>query len=154
MVAERPNFESTDDAFIDTRVVPVSAQLSAAIIDVPVTDNQDVDAGGVLVRLDDRDYRAALAQARGQVDQAEAAVANLNAQTDAQQARIEQAETQVVEVQAALKFAEEEDTRAQDLLRRARERPSVRSRSASYRWRWCVGCWSSRKPWNASAARG
>ena len=49
-------YESTDDAFIDARTVPVSAQISAAIVDVPVTDNQLVEAGAVLLRLDDRDY--------------------------------------------------------------------------------------------------
>ena len=42
-------YESTDDAFIDARTVPVSAQVSAAIVDVPVTDNQLVEAGAVLV---------------------------------------------------------------------------------------------------------
>jgi hypothetical protein len=39
------HYESTDDAFIDTRTVPISAQVAAAIVDVPVTDNQLVDAG-------------------------------------------------------------------------------------------------------------
>ncbi len=34
------NYESTDDAFIDTRTVQISAQVAAAIVDVPVTDNQ------------------------------------------------------------------------------------------------------------------
>jgi hypothetical protein len=40
-------FEST--AFIDTHVVTISGQLGASIIDVPVTDNQLVKAGTVLV---------------------------------------------------------------------------------------------------------
>src|SRR5271156_1157687 len=51
-------YESTDDAFIDARTVQIGAQVSAAIVDVPVTDNQLVDAGAVLVRLDDRDFTA------------------------------------------------------------------------------------------------
>jgi membrane fusion protein (multidrug efflux system) len=112
------HFESTDDAFIDARTVAISAQVSGAIVDVPVTDNQLVDAGAVLVRLDDRDYRAALAQAKAQIDQAQATIANLNAQIQAQQARIDQAQKQVIEAQAALKFAQEEDVRAQDLARK------------------------------------
>ena len=51
-------YESTDDAFIDARTVSISSQINAAIVDVPVTDNQLVEAGAVLVRLDDRDYKA------------------------------------------------------------------------------------------------
>jgi membrane fusion protein (multidrug efflux system) len=112
------NFESTDDAFIDARTVPISAQVSAAIVDVPVTDNQLVKSGGVLVRLDDRDYRAAFDQAKAQVEQAHARIANLDAQIEAQRARIAQAQEQVSGTQAELTFAQEENARAQDLLKK------------------------------------
>ena len=61
------NYELTDDAFIDTRTVQISAQVGAAIVGVPVTDNQVVDAGAELVRLDDRDYVAQRDQAQAQV---------------------------------------------------------------------------------------
>ena len=63
-------YETTDDAFIDARTVSISSQVNAAIVDVPVTDNQLVEAGAVLVRLDDRDYKSQLDQAKAQVDQA------------------------------------------------------------------------------------
>jgi len=111
-------YESTDDAFIDARTVSISSQISGAIIDVPVTDNQLVDAGGVLARIDERDYRAAVNLASAQIDQAQATIANLDAQIEAQQARIEQAEKQVMEAQATLTLAHEEDARAQDLVKK------------------------------------
>ena len=76
----------------------ISAQVGAAIVDVPVTDNQLVEAGAVLVRLDDRDYRAQVDQAKAQVDQAQANIANIDAQLAAQQARIDQAEKQTAQV--------------------------------------------------------
>jgi multidrug efflux pump subunit AcrA (membrane-fusion protein) len=37
------------------------------VTDVPVTDNQHVNAGDVLTRIDDRDYRVAVDQAEAQV---------------------------------------------------------------------------------------
>jgi membrane fusion protein (multidrug efflux system) len=77
-----------------------------------------VDAGGVLLHIDDRDYRAAVDLATAQIDQAQASIANLDAQIEAQQARIEQAEKQVTEAQATLTFAQEEDARAQDLVKK------------------------------------
>src|SRR5258705_2478970 len=110
-------FESTDDAFVDARTVEVSSQIAGAIIDLPVTDNQVVNTDAVLMRIDPRDYEAAVAQARAQVAQAEAAVANLDAQIDAQNARIEQAQEQVRRTQAAFTFAHEENARAQELLK-------------------------------------
>jgi membrane fusion protein (multidrug efflux system) len=102
------NYESTDDAFIDTRTVQISAQVAAAIVDVPVTDNQVVDAGTELVRLDDRDYIA-------QRDQAKASVDNLAAQITAQQAKIDQADKQVAQAQATLVFAQQEADRYERL---------------------------------------
>jgi membrane fusion protein (multidrug efflux system) len=97
-------YESTDDAFIDARTVQISSQISAAIVDVPVTDNQMVEAGAVLVRLDDRDFTA-------QRDQTKASVDNLIAQIVAQQAKIEQANKQVAQAQAALTFAQQQSDR-------------------------------------------
>ena len=87
-------YKSTDDAFIDTRTVSISSQVGAAIVNVPVTDNQLVEPGTVLVRLDDRDYKAQVDQAAAQVDQAAANIANIDAQVATQQARIDQAEKQ------------------------------------------------------------
>jgi len=109
------HYESTDDAFIDTRTVQISAQVAAAIVEVPVTDNQLVEAGAVLVRLDDRDYVAQRDQAKAQVDQARASVDNLIAQIATQRAKIDQADKQVEQAQAALTFAKQQADRYQQL---------------------------------------
>ena len=109
-------YETTDDAFIDARTVSISSQVSAAIVDVPVTDNQLVEAGAVLVRLDKRDYKAQADQAKAQVDQAKANIANIDAQLAAQQARIDQADKQAAQTQAALTFAQQQNERYQGLV--------------------------------------
>src|SRR6516225_11697983 len=108
-------YESTDDAFIDARTVSISAQVGAAIVDVPVTDNQLVDAGAILLRLDDRDFVAQRDQAQAQVNQAQASVDNLTAQIAAQQAKVDQANKQVVQAQAALTFAHQQADRYRQL---------------------------------------
>ena len=110
---------STDDAFIDTRTVQISAQVAAAIVNVPVTDNQLVEAGTELVRLDDRDYVA-------QRDQAQANVDNLKAQIAAQQAKIDQADKQVAQAQATLTFAQQEADRYEQLAKQEAPPPPSR----------------------------
>jgi membrane fusion protein, multidrug efflux system len=110
-------YESTDDAFIDARTVTISSQISAEVVDVPVTDNQAVKAGTVLVTLDKSDYQALVDQAQAQVDQAQANIANIDAQIGAQQARIDQADKQVVQAQAALTFASQENERYEGLVK-------------------------------------
>jgi membrane fusion protein, multidrug efflux system len=111
-------YESTDDAFVDARTVSISAQVGAAIVDVPVTDNQLVEAGAVLVRLDDRDYRAQVDQATAQVDQAKANMATIDAQVTAQQARIDQADKQTAQTEAALTFAQQQEKRYTALVQK------------------------------------
>jgi membrane fusion protein (multidrug efflux system) len=125
------HFESTDDAFIDTRIVSISSQVAGMIVGVPVTDNQNVVAGATLVLIDPRDYQVAVDQAKAQVDQAKAMITNLDAQIDAQQARIDQAQKQVEQTEAALTFASQENQRNQDLLRRNAGTPQAAQQASS-----------------------
>jgi membrane fusion protein (multidrug efflux system) len=60
-------FQSTDDAFIAARNFSMAPKVSGYITAVPVTDNQHVAAGDVIARIDDRDYRVALDQAKAQL---------------------------------------------------------------------------------------
>ncbi|HEU5017278.1 MAG TPA: HlyD family secretion protein [Pseudolabrys sp.] len=111
-------FVSTDDAFIDTRTVLISPAVAGSIVAVPVTDNQEVHAGTVLVKVDPRDYQVAVENAKAQLEQANASVANLLAQIAAQQANIDQAQKQATQAQAALQFSEQQYNRYQTLLKR------------------------------------
>jgi membrane fusion protein, multidrug efflux system len=58
---------TTDDAYVDGTVAPVSAKVAGQVIEVLVRDNEQVKAGQVIMRLDARDYRAKLEQARAAV---------------------------------------------------------------------------------------
>src|SRR5271154_4995341 len=46
---------SSDDAQVDGHIVPISAKVFGSVLDVPVNDNRQVQAGDVLVRIDPRD---------------------------------------------------------------------------------------------------
>ncbi|MGY3695201.1 membrane fusion protein (multidrug efflux system) [Bradyrhizobium sp. USDA 3240] len=109
------HFESTDDAFIAARQFALAPKVSGYITAVPVTDNQHVAAGDVIARIDDRDYRVALAQAEAQVAAAQASIQNVDAQLDVQQAQIAANQAQVDQAQAALTFAQQQATRYQHL---------------------------------------
>ena len=87
--------KSTDDAFIAARQFAVAAKASGFVAAVPVTDNQHVAAGDVIARIDDRDYRVALARPRRRSAAAKANVDNIDAQIDVQQAQIEPGQAQV-----------------------------------------------------------
>jgi membrane fusion protein, multidrug efflux system len=64
--------ESTDDAQVDGHITPVASKVYGRVAQVLVLDNQAVKAGQVLVKIDPRDYQAALDQAKAQLALAEA----------------------------------------------------------------------------------
>jgi membrane fusion protein, multidrug efflux system len=109
------HFQSTDDAFIAARQSSLAPKVSGYLTAVPVTDNQHVKAGDVIARIDDRDYRVALAQAEAQVAAAQASIENIDAQLDVQQAQIAANQAQVDQAQAALVFAEQQAARYEHL---------------------------------------
>lgn len=71
--------ESTDDAQIDGSILPVSSRVAGTIQAVRIHENQLVEAGTVLVELDQADYRVALAHAQAEYDQAVAEASGANA---------------------------------------------------------------------------
>src|SRR6202166_4882216 len=109
--------ESTDDAYVKADSTIVAPKVSGYIAEVLVGDNQQVKAGQLLARIDDRDFRTALEQAQADVAGSEAAVRNLDAQLALQQPMIEQGKADVAAVEANLKFAQEEQARYDGLMK-------------------------------------
>jgi membrane fusion protein, multidrug efflux system len=108
--------ESTDDAFIDGNIVPLSPRVNGHVAMVYITDNQRVKAGDLLVALDPRDFQtrldaaAAAWQAATAADQAQNAAVELTqitAMADLDQARegVTAAEAAVQEAEAQLTLA-------------------------------------------------
>lgn len=109
-------YETTDDAFVAARSFPISPKVSGYITEIPVTDNQHVNAGDLLARVDDRDYKIAVDQARAQLAAAQANIDNVQTQIDSQQEQIKQAQAQLDQATAQLQFAQQEEARAKDLV--------------------------------------
>jgi membrane fusion protein (multidrug efflux system) len=109
--------ESTDDAYTQADNTAIVPRVSGYISELLVTDNQRVKAGDVLVRIDPRDYQAAVDQAQADVAAAEANIRSLDAQISQQQAMIEQARADVAAAEADLAFAQQEYDRYSTLAK-------------------------------------
>ena len=83
--------ESTNDAYVGANVTPISPHIAGFVAEILVADNQRVDTGQVLVRLDDRDVRAAAEHAEAVLNQRTAMLASLRAKYALQQSAIQQA---------------------------------------------------------------
>jgi len=93
---------STDDAYVEGTVAPLSAKVVGHVIHLGVDDNQAVKTGDLLLRIDPRDYEARRDQARAAVAVASASFES--ARSDAQLTR-ETSAAQAAESRASLEAA-------------------------------------------------
>jgi membrane fusion protein (multidrug efflux system) len=112
--------ESTDDAYVGGNVTPISPHIAGFVAEILVTDNQRVDAGQVLVRLDDRDARAAAEHAEAVLNQRTAMLASLRAKYALQQSAIQQAAADLDAKVAQASFAKLDAERYHTLALRFR----------------------------------
>lgn len=93
---------STDDAYVRADITLLAAKVSGYVVDVLVSNNQDVKAGDVIARIDGGDYRLALDAARGKEKTQLAALERIGHQADAARAAVEQARAQIPAAEADL----------------------------------------------------
>jgi len=105
----------TDDAYIGAEVTPLSSRVAGFIERVAVVDNQSAKAGDLLVKIDDRDYRAQLAHAEASVAVRQATLANLDAKRHLQEAVIEEASADIAATTAELARAKSDVDRYRTL---------------------------------------
>ncbi|OOF21652.1 hemolysin D [Salinivibrio sp. IB574] len=107
---------STDNAYLKGDIVTISPKVSGYIVARYVDDNQFVKAGTLLAEIDDRDYRAAVSQAKAALASASANVEHLHAQQTLQHSKIRQAASQMASAQAEYDRAKQQVARTQRLI--------------------------------------
>jgi len=112
-------YVSTDDAYVEGTISPVSAKVAGHIVELLVQDNQPVKQGDLLLRVDPRDFQAKREQARAAVATAEATLRAARSEVpltrEGTRAQIDQAraslEAAVVGVRSAESAVEESRAR-------------------------------------------
>ncbi|MBP0594135.1 HlyD family secretion protein [Paraburkholderia sp. LEh10] len=107
--------ETTNDAYVTADFTLVAPRIAGQVSDVLVEDNQQVKAGELLVRIDDRDFRAALLSAQADVAAAKASVANYEAEIARQPSLVEQARATLRSDEASIQFAQANASRYRNL---------------------------------------
>ena len=108
--------QSTDDAYIQSDVTVISPKVEGYIKKVKVADNQEVADGAILFVIDDRDFKAKLAQAEAVVATEEATIATYESRLKLQQAKIDQAAAVVRSTEADLARAQQDYKRYSTLM--------------------------------------
>jgi membrane fusion protein (multidrug efflux system) len=84
-------WQTTDDAYLQSDVTPIATKVSGYIRELPMQDYERVHTGQLLAQIVDDDYKAAVAQAEASVASALAAADALNAQRGLQAANVQAA---------------------------------------------------------------
>jgi membrane fusion protein (multidrug efflux system) len=102
-------FETTDDAYVRTARVDVSADVAGRVLAIAVHDNQAVHKGDVLFRLDDAPFRIA-------VEEASAQLASARLQIETLKANYRQRQAELTSAQDTLAYQQREYDRQQRLI--------------------------------------
>lgn len=104
-------FVSTDNAYVQQDKVSVSADVGGRIVEVAVRENQHVNKGDLLFRIDPEPYRIAVEQARAALANAQVSVQTLKTEYQGKGADIEGA-------RIAIQQAQEDFGRQSELMKR------------------------------------
>jgi membrane fusion protein (multidrug efflux system) len=107
-------WQSTDDAYLQADLTPISTKVAGYIRSLPVQDFERVRAGQLLAEIVDDDYRAAVAQINASIAAAAAQVEALRAQRPLQEANVRAAKATVESIEANVEQSK------RDLARQAR----------------------------------
>ena len=113
---------STENAYVGAETASITSMVSGQVLDVMVSDTQQVKKGDLLVRVNERDAEIALAQAQAelmkaqrQYKQTQANSSALNSQVFVSDDGIHSAEAQVAKAQAELNKAQDDLARRSQL---------------------------------------
>ncbi|MBK4999697.1 HlyD family secretion protein [Pseudomonas sp. S31] len=113
--------ETTDDAYLQADSMTVAPKVGGYIAEVLVADNQQVEAGQALARLDYGNYQAAADQSSATVQARRADVARAEAELAQQDASIAQAQAELAGAEADLRHARSQVQRYAPLARSGAE---------------------------------
>jgi membrane fusion protein (multidrug efflux system) len=104
------SYESTDDAQVDGHIDSVSSRVNGTVTAVHFEDNQQVQAGALLIDLDPRDFQVAYAQTRAELQGSQREVAvqtpNLGIISQTNQTNIQTTGLEVASAQAGVAAVE------------------------------------------------
>lgn len=113
----KSRYMETENAFVQADTVLISPQIGGRVLEVLVRDNQTVSAGQVLVRIEDGDAQARLAQAEARLLSLKAALSTVDMKSSLQQAQTQERAAAMDSARARAKLAETDLNRYGTLAR-------------------------------------
>lgn len=101
----------TENAYLRSDMITITPQVTGQVVEVAVTEYQQVEAGDILISIDNSSYLANRQQAEADIHAAEAALNNLHARMKLQRTRIDVSNADILTAQAELDYAQADSAR-------------------------------------------
>ncbi len=110
-------FQSTDDAFVEGRLITVAPRVSGPVVKLLVDDNDEVKAGDLLVEIDPKDYEVKLHQAEAKLAQAKAQLDVTASDIEKSTSNVGEAAEDINSTASKLEFAQKDHKRYTDMYK-------------------------------------
>lgn len=104
-------YQSTDDAFVEGRLITVAPRVSGPVVNLLVDDNDNVEAGQLLVEIDPTDYEVKLHETEAKLAQAKAELNVTEKEVERGEANVNQTFEDISSTRAKLNFAQKDHKR-------------------------------------------
>lgn len=110
-------FQSTDDAFVEGRLITIAPRVSGPVVNLLVDDNDEVKAGDLLVEIDPADYEVQLKEAEAKLAQAKAELNVTEKEVAKGEANVNQSFEDISSTQSKLDFAQKDHKRYTEMYK-------------------------------------
>lgn len=110
-------YQSTDDAFVEGRIISVAPRVSGPVVSLLVDDNEPVKKGDLLLEIDPNDYRVKLEQAEAKLAEAKAKLKISTHDVSKNSSNVNQALDDTESAKSKLDFAAKDFKRYSDMYK-------------------------------------
>lgn len=111
------HYQSTDDAFVEGRIISVAPRVSGPVVSLLVDDNQPVKKGDLLLEIDPVDYQVKLDQAEAKLAEAKAQLKVSTHDVSKNTSNVGQAADDTASAMSKLDFAQKDFKRYNEMYK-------------------------------------
>lgn len=104
-------YQSTDDAFVEGRLITIAPRVSGPVVNLLVDDNDEVNAGDLLIEIDPTDYEVKLHEAEAKLAEARAELNVTEKEVAKNKSKVNQTKEDISSAKSKMNFAQSDYNR-------------------------------------------
>lgn len=110
-------YQSTDDAFVEGRLVSIAPRVSGPVVRLLVDDNDEVKKGDLLFEIDPEPYEVILQKKKAELEMAKASLGVVEKQVEEKHSNLSQSREDIVSATSKYEFAKNDFNRYEEMYK-------------------------------------